>query len=208
MRTATSCAPATAPRSWPPCAPDHPASSAWSTAPKPLSPPPPNPCHGNQNAPSSSSPNQPPDPTLPTPCATHGTSALSCAISADWRAFLRSWSVACSFLYLANRYPPSGGQVIRRGDRGDSAFFLDDLTHHLLLELPGVSRCWHSLHPIDPQEKIPRPRNTMHSIPYRDTPVSAARHPDYTRSDILTHRLHRPVTSHSTQRLIAPCILY
>ena len=109
---------------------------------------------------------------------------------------------------LRTCYPPSGGQVIRRGDRGDSAFFLDDLTHHLLLELPGVSRCWHSLHPIDPQEKIPRPRNTMHSIPYRDTPVSAARHPDYTRSDILTHRLHRPVTSHSTQRLIAPCILY
>ena len=109
MRTATSCAPATAPRSWPPCAPDHPASSAWSTAPKPLSPPPPNPCHGNQNAPSSSSPNQPPDPTLPTPCATHGTSALSCAISADWRAFLRSWSVACSFLYLANLLPAVWG---------------------------------------------------------------------------------------------------
>ena len=109
---------------------------------------------------------------------------------------------------LRTCYPPSGGQVIRRGDRGDSAFLLDDLTHHLLFELPGVSRCWHSLHPIDPQEKIPRPRNTMHSIPYRDTPVSAARHPDYTRSDILTHRLHRPVTSHSTQRLIAPCILY
>ena len=109
MRTATSCAPATAPRSWPPCAPVHPASSAWSTAPKPLSPPPPNPCHGNQNAPSSSSPNQPPDPTLPTPCATHGTSALSCAISADWRAFLRSWSVACSFLYLANLLPAVWG---------------------------------------------------------------------------------------------------
>ena len=109
---------------------------------------------------------------------------------------------------LRTCYPPSGGQVIRRGDRGDGAFLLDDFTHHLLLELLGVSRCWHSLHPIDPQEKIPRPRNTMHSIPYRDTPVSAARHPDYTRSDILTHRLHRPVTSHSTQRLIAPCILY
>ena len=39
--------------------------------------------------------------------------------------------------------------VIRRGDRGDGAFLLDDLAHHLGLELVGVSRCWHGLHPID-----------------------------------------------------------
>ena len=32
-------------------------------------------------------------------------SALSFAISADSDAFLRSWSVACSFLYLATQLP-------------------------------------------------------------------------------------------------------
>ena len=109
---------------------------------------------------------------------------------------------------LRPSYLPSGGQVIRRSDRGDSAFLLDDLTHHLLFELPGVSRCWHSLHPIDSREKLPSPRNTTHSTPYRDTPVSATRHPGYTRPDALTHRLHRPITPHPTQRPITPCILY
>ena len=33
------------------------------------------------------------------------TSALSFAISVDSEAFLRSWSVACSFLYLATQLP-------------------------------------------------------------------------------------------------------
>ena len=36
-------------------------------------------------------------------------SALSFAISADSEAFLRSWSVACSFLYLATQLPTVWG---------------------------------------------------------------------------------------------------
>ena len=67
-RTATSCAPVTAPRSWPSYATWPSASSAWSTAPAPASPRPPDPCHDNQNQPSSSSPSQAPDPILPPPC--------------------------------------------------------------------------------------------------------------------------------------------
>ena len=67
---------------------------------------------------------------------------------------------------LRPSYLPSGGQVIRRSDRGDSAFLLDDLTHHLLFELPGVSRCWHSLHPIDSREKTPQSKkhHALHTI--------------------------------------------
>ena len=67
MRTATSCAPVTAPRLWPPYATWPSASSAWSTAPATASPQPQDPCHDAQNEPSSSSPNQASDPTLPTP---------------------------------------------------------------------------------------------------------------------------------------------
>ena len=38
-------------------------------------------------------------------CRSSRTSALSFAISADSEAFLRSWSVACAFLYLATQLP-------------------------------------------------------------------------------------------------------
>lgn len=65
MRTATSCAPATAQRSWPPCVTWPSASSDSSTAPP--SPAPPDPCHDNPNEPSDYSPKPPPKPTLPTP---------------------------------------------------------------------------------------------------------------------------------------------
>ena len=37
------------------------------------------------------------------------TSAVSFAISADSEAFLRSWSVACSFLYLPTQLPTVWG---------------------------------------------------------------------------------------------------
>ena len=38
-------------------------------------------------------------------CRSSRTSALSFAISADSEAFLRSWSVACAFFYLATQLP-------------------------------------------------------------------------------------------------------
>ena len=42
-------------------------------------------------------------------CRSSRTSALSFAISADSEAFLRSWSVACAFLYLATQLPTVWG---------------------------------------------------------------------------------------------------
>ena len=72
MRTATSYAPLTAPRSWPPCVTWPSASSDSSTAPASPSPQPPDPCQDALNEPSDYSPKPPPKPTLPTPCALKG----------------------------------------------------------------------------------------------------------------------------------------
>ena len=62
-----------------------------------------------------------------------------------------------------------GDKVIRRGDRGDGAFLLDDFTHDLGLELLGVSRCWHSLHPIDSREEK-LPQSEKHHAPQTRRP--------------------------------------
>lgn len=50
-----------------PAQPGHPASFGWPTASEPLSPQLPDPCHDAPNEPTSYSPDQPPEPTLPTP---------------------------------------------------------------------------------------------------------------------------------------------
>ena len=97
-------------------------------------------------------------------CRSSRTSALSFAISADSEAFLRSWSVACAFLYLATQLPTVWGTRS-----------YDEATEEMVRSFSTTSRTTCSLNSSEylaagivfilsthGKKNSPSPRNTTH----------------------------------------------